>query len=640
MTERPSEAATVTDTAGTQEPDAAGSGRPSARGSSPAATPGYFARVRARWSVVRRSLLLRVVVLTLVLSAVLGVAIGLVVQQQIIAGLLDSKVDAAIAEIESARGVVRASLAGADSDPASLAEQLRVALDEISRDNGDEGPQGGSAGVFAPVIVPSRLGAAADLAVDQPLDSVPAELRARVGMGNLAYQYATVRTEGQNVPALVVGSPVRTATDSFELYLIFPLGSELGTVQVVQQTLLVGGAVLVVALTVIAALVALQVVRPVRRAAATARKLAAGDLGERMPVSGPIELATLATSFNGMADAIRAQIRQLEELGKLQRRFTSDVSHELRTPVTTVRMAADVLHASRDEFPEHLARSTELLVDELDRFEALLADLLEISRHDAGMADLSTDPVDVRSCVTAAVDAAELLAAQSGVPLLTRLPPEPVVAQIDSRRVDRIMRNLINNAIDHAEGQPVEIELAAAEDVVAVTVTDHGVGLKPGEANLVFNRFWRADPSRQRQTGGTGLGLAISLEDARLHGGWLQASGAPGVGARFRLTLPRVRGGQITGSPLPLSIEPGKSGGPGSIDNGGPVDGPHLTGRVPLPNNGERQSRAPEPAHRAAAPGGEAHRSARAATEHAGPAGPAGDGPRSAPDGTAEGGPR
>ena len=135
-----------------------------------------------------------------------------------------------------------------------------------------------------------------------------------------------------------------------------------------------------------------------------------------------------------------------------------------------------------------------------------------------------------------------------------------MVAEIDTRRVDRILRNLIYNAIDHADGKPVELELAADDDVLAITVTDHGVGLRPGEAGLVFNRFWRADPSRQRQTGGTGLGLAISLEDARLHGGWLQASGAPGEGARFRLTLPRHRGGLITQSPLPLRIGADRTG--------------------------------------------------------------------------------
>ena len=162
-----------------------------------------------------------------------------------------------------------------------------------------------------------------------------------------------------------------------------------------------------------------------------------------------------------MAEAIRVQIRQLEEFGKLQRRFTSDVSHELRTPLTTVRMAADVLHAGRDEFPAHLSRATELLVDELDRFEILLGDLLEISRHDAGMAELSAEPIDIRSSISSCVAAAGPLAEQSGVPIITTLPDVPVIAEIDSRRVDRILRNLINNAIDHAEGHAVEIELAA-----------------------------------------------------------------------------------------------------------------------------------------------------------------------------------
>jgi Histidine kinase-, DNA gyrase B-, and HSP90-like ATPase len=170
------------------------------------------------------------------------------------------------------------------------------------------------------------------------------------------------------------------------------------------------------------------------------------------------------------------------------------------------------------------------------------------------MAELSPEPIDIRSCINTSIAAAGSVAEQLGVPIVTVVPDHQVVAEIDTRRVDRILRNLLYNAIDHADGQQVEVELAADDDVLAITVTDHGVGLRPGEAGLVFNRFWRADPSRQRQTGGTGLGLAISLEDARLHGGWLQASGAPGEGARFRLTLPRRHGGLITQSPLPLRI--------------------------------------------------------------------------------------
>jgi two-component system sensor histidine kinase MtrB len=132
------------------------------------------------------------------------------------------------------------------------------------------------------------------------------------------------------------------------------------------------------------------------------------------------------------------------------------------------------------------------------------------------------------------------------------LPAEEVLAEIDPRRVERIVRNLLTNALDHGEGRPVRLTVAADADAVAVLVRDHGIGLQPGQPELVFTRFWRGDPSRDRRTGGTGLGLSISLEDARLHGGWLQAWGEPGQGSAFRLTLPRRRGITLTGSPLPL----------------------------------------------------------------------------------------
>jgi two-component system sensor histidine kinase MtrB len=138
------------------------------------------------------------------------------------------------------------------------------------------------------------------------------------------------------------------------------------------------------------------------------------------------------------------------------------------------------------------------------------------------------------------------------VELRADLGDEPVVAEVDARRVERVLRNLLGNALDHAEGRPVSVRVGADETSVAVTVRDEGVGLRPGEAALVFNRFWRADPSRSRLTGGTGLGLAISLEDVRLHHGWLQAWGARGRGAVFRMTLPRVAGGSLNSSPLPL----------------------------------------------------------------------------------------
>ncbi len=524
------------------------------RPAAPAGRASWWERKMAgRVSVWTRSLRLRVVVMTLVLSAVVMVGVGLLLQRTITDGLLENKQNAAIREIDTARITAEQSLAGADADPTTLRSQLALALQELGNPAraADTAAQGSTAGVFDPVIAAIRTGTAAGLSAG-PIADVPADLRVRVAAGYVGWKYTTVIKDSVAVPALVVGAPATTRTDTFGVYLIFLLTTEQKTVAVIQQRLLLGGAVLAIALALIAMLVASQVVRPVRRASAVAERLAAGDLAERMPVRGATELTTLARSFNGMADAIRAQIRQLEEFGTLQRRFTSDVSHELRTPVTTVRMAADVLHAGRADFPPHLARATELLVAELDRFEVLLADLLEISRHDAGMAELNAEPVDVRSHVLSSVAAAGPIAELAGVRIVVRLPSDPVVCEVDARRLERILRNLLNNAVDHAEGRPVEVELAADDDAAAITVTDHGVGLRPGEAGLVFNRFWRADPSRQRHTGGTGLGLAISLEDARLHGGWLQAAGAPGQGARFRLTLPRQHSHVLSSSPLPL----------------------------------------------------------------------------------------
>jgi two-component system, OmpR family, sensor histidine kinase MtrB len=248
-----------------------------------------------------------------------------------------------------------------------------------------------------------------------------------------------------------------------------------------------------------------------------------------------------------MAEALQSQIRQLEDLSRVQRRFVSDVSHELRTPLTTVRMAADVLWAGRTRFPpgdgDQLARSAELLQDELERFEALLADLLEISRYDAGAAALDASPVDVVALLQRVVAAAQPLADRKGSVLdLSGVPAGPVVVEADTVRLERVLRNLVVNAVEHGEGRPVEVTVAGTEDVVSVLVRDHGVGLQPGQAGMVFTRFWRADPSRARSTGGTGLGLAIALEDVRLHGGWLQAAGHPGEGAAFLVTLPARRG--------------------------------------------------------------------------------------------------
>jgi two-component system sensor histidine kinase MtrB len=375
--------------------------------------------------------------------------------------------------------------------------------------------------------------------------------------GNKAWQISTrsLQPDGESVTYLIYGAPVATVwggSPPFQLYYLVPLTSAAHQANDIRNTVLATGAALVLLLAVVTGLVTRLVVRPVRLAARTAQRLSAGLLDQRMTVHGEDDLALLGASFNQMAESLQRQIVRLEEMSRLQRRFTSDVSHELRTPLTTVRMAADLIFNKRDSYPPAVARSAELLQHELDRFEALLTDLLEISRFDAGFAALDNELTDLVPAVRQGVDRLSAICTRAGTEIRLTMPATAVIAEVDPRRVDRILRNLVANAVEHGEGRPVEVTLAAGDSAVAITVRDHGVGMRPEERRLVFNRFWRADPSRARHSGGSGLGLSISAEDARLHGGWLEAWGAPGQGAQFRLTLPLRAGDRLAASPLPL----------------------------------------------------------------------------------------
>lgn len=518
---------------------------------------GLSALSRAVGVAWRRSLQLRVVVLTLGLSLAVIMVLGFVLTSQITDRVLDVKVRAATEEIERARTTVSGIVGGEESR--SLDSSLQLARNTLTS-KADPASGSALAGAFDAVLVVPGDGPRAATAAG-PVDQIPEALREFVKAGQVSYQYAGVRTDGFSGPALIIGSPTTSRVTNLELYLIFPLSSEESTISLVRGTMATGGVVLLVLLASIAVLVSRQVVLPVRSASRIAERFAEGHLTERMPVRGEDDMARLAMSFNDMAESLSRQITQLEEFGNLQRRFTSDVSHELRTPLTTVRMAADLIHDHSEELDPALRRSTELMVNELDRFETLLADLLEISRHDAGVAELSVEAVDLRSTVNSALGNVGHLADDAGIELLVDMPEDGVIAEVDARRVERILRNLIANAIDHAERKPVQIRMAADEDTVAVTVRDYGVGLRPGEEKLVFSRFWRSDPSRVRRSGGTGLGLAISIEDARLHQGRLEAWGEPGGGACFRLTLPLVRGHKVTTSPLPLKpVAPERNG--------------------------------------------------------------------------------
>jgi two-component system sensor histidine kinase MtrB len=264
-----------------------------------------------------------------------------------------------------------------------------------------------------------------------------------------------------------------------------------------------------------------------------------------MQVTRKDEIATLGVSFNEMAASIQQQIMRLENLSRVQQRFVSDVSHELRTPLTTLRMASEVIHSSRSSFDPQIARSAELLIGNIDRFERLLEDLLEVSRFDAEVAVLEPVDFNLISLINGCIDDLELVAKENGTQIIFNPYSENLSINADARRVERILRNLLNNAIDHSDSKPINVQVEYNDNDVAVAVRDHGIGIDESSLLRIFDRFWRADPSRSRIRGGTGLGLSIALEDARLHEGELEVWGRPNQGAHFVLTLPRVAGNHI-----------------------------------------------------------------------------------------------
>ncbi|MFH8340221.1 MtrAB system histidine kinase MtrB [Streptomyces sp. AM6-12] len=524
----------------------------------------------------RRNIQLRVVATTLLMSLGVVLLLGFVVIGQVRNGLLDAKVRASQSQATGGFAVAkqRADEAAGTNGTGTTSGTADGSTDGTDGADGRptqnviqwmsdlvESLSSGGAGAFDVVTLPVDDDSGGGRSPRgsgnvNPTSSVPADLRHRVNSGTTAAQSYTriVYSNGKDPqPALVIGKQVNDPNGRpYELYYLFPLTQEEKSLSLVKGTLATAGLFVVVLLGAIAWLVVRQVVTPVRMAAGIAERLSAGPLQERMKVTGEDDIARLGEAFNKMAQNLQGKIQQLEDLSRMQRRFVSDVSHELRTPLTTVRMAADVIHEAREDFDPVTARSAELLTDQLDRFESLLADLLEISRFDAGAAALEAEPIDLREVVRRVVGGAEPLAERKGTRIRVVGDQQPVVAEADARRVERVLRNLVVNAVEHGEGKDVVVKLAAAGGAVAVAVRDYGVGLKPGEATRVFSRFWRADPARARTTGGTGLGLSIALEDARLHGGWLQAWGEPGGGSQFRLTLPRTADEPLRGSPIPL----------------------------------------------------------------------------------------
>jgi two-component system sensor histidine kinase MtrB len=369
---------------------------------------------------------------------------------------------------------------------------------------------------------------------------------------NLQYAYALASyNNGGTVDSLFVGQKIRIpGAGGYEMYIVFSLKSQSTTLDLIFHSLLITGIALLLLIALITWLVVRQVVRPVREAARIATQFTQGDYSQRMKVVSTDEMASLANSYNEMAHSIEQQISRLEHLSRVQQRFVSDVTHELRTPLTTLRMASEVIHNQRQSFDPLVARSSELLAAQLDRFERLLEDLLEVSRFDAEVAVLEPVEFDVISLIKRCAKDFDIASDSASPEIQVRSEDDTVTIKADIRRVERIMRNLLSNALDHSEGKEIVVSVVATDSEVGIGVRDFGSGLDETALIRVFDRFWRADPSRARIRGGTGLGLSISLEDARLHNGELDAWGRPGLGAHFVLTLPRKAGDSINARPI------------------------------------------------------------------------------------------
>ena len=512
-------------------------------------------------SLWRASLQLRTVAISVALSAlavgIIGAYISFSIGNNLFALRLEQALDsaersnlAAQARFDAAENGSSADLQNAMDTAAQAALQSASTsgvdtqtLLAILRSDGQSGPRipinKVSPGLDTQTVIPKELVA---LVTSDTLEK------------RLYWQSVSLdRADGGVDPGIVVASAlVVPEAKQYELYLVFNLRDTQENLSFVQQTLWIGGFALVLLIGAVTYIVVRLVVGPVRMAAETSERLAAGELEVRIPEKGEDVIATLARSFNGMADSLQNQITKLAALSKVQQRFVSDVSHELRTPLTTIRLAGDVLYDQREGFAPATARTAELLHTQVERFELLLADLLEMSRYDAGAVDMETEARNLVRLVEDAIESVSMLAESKGSELRLVAPGGYFEADVDARRIRRVLQNLLGNAIDHGEGKPIVIYVDSDSHAIAIAVRDYGVGMTPAAMERVFDRFWRADPSRQRTTGGTGLGLAISLEDAVLHGGWLEVWSAPGEGSCFRLTLPRERGALLKSSPLEL----------------------------------------------------------------------------------------
>ena len=494
----------------------------------------FFSR---RW---QRSILLRTTTIVVLLSTIVITFAGALLFRQISSGIYRDKLNGATAQAQSLidydQGQLDATRYRTDIKLARVMHEI-LAISEVARASDSK-----DVALLATPAVPQFVRIYEATSNEFLASSIPSNFRTRVRTSNGAVSMRLIARyrNGSSKDAFIVGKTIVIPTDHlYEIYYIFPLDEQNKLIGLIQNLMLSTAAMLILLIGLITGFVIRRIALPVRQAAEIAEQLAAGELDRRLAITSDDEMGRLAIAFNEMALAMQQQISRLENLSRLQQRFVSDVSHELKTPLTTMKMASRVIYDARDKLDAGAARSSELLISQIERFETLLRDLLEVSRFDARAAILETREVDLKALVIRSIDE---IKGGGDVQVTLSAPVGPVLAIVDDRRIERIIRNLLTNAADHCDHRGIAITIAQSEREVAIGVRDHGNGFTEREAERLFDRFWRADPSRARLRGGSGLGLSIALEDATLHQGTLKAWGAPKRGAHFVLTLPKSPG--------------------------------------------------------------------------------------------------
>ena len=514
---------------------------------------------------VRRSLQARTVLIVVAVSLAMAVVFAAASMAAVRASLLAQVTQEAHADFSAQLEDAQRTLDEADaSDPAAcqrIVNDLAVAMQGKGASN-RIGFYIWSRGVDGRTLIPVSTDITYEYLVsDEIREAVAATTAggdasgAAAGMvGSVSYQPVELDANGDGIsaPGAMLGAAVRfPAAGDLDIFALYTYENEQTSLERIQTNLMLVTILLSMSAGLMVWLALHGIVRPVERVADAAATLAGGDLDARVGVDRHDEIGTLQRSFNDMADSLDRKIAELEAAEAMQRRFVSDVSHELRTPTTTMRMASDLLASRIDDYDPTTRRTIELLSGQIGRFQDMLADLLEISRYDAGYAAADMTDTDLRDTVGRTVTQIRALADARNVPIRVDLPAAPTVVRADERRIERIIRNLLANAVDFADGHPVDIRLAAADTAVTIGVRDHGVGMDSDQCAHVFDRFWRADLSRSRVTGGTGLGLSIALADARLHHGTLDVRSRPGKGTWFLLALPRD---PADGEPAPIDL--------------------------------------------------------------------------------------